>query len=731
MKKLISIVLIIAIVFALAACGSGRGEQAQITMPQETGTYTATAAEQYIEPTVEETGAIYGRNSLILPDENVIIYQAVKSGESIYLYGMGAANTQMLYKTDLACTAFEKIALPEDLRIYSISADLNGGINMLGMNEDGEFILSALVDGALSDGAALPMLDEYLNNTITQIFEVENGFIVFTATEILALNADGKLNKGLGAYYRLGTCLPREDGTIMLISQERSDPAAKSPTTKTQILSEDFSILESYESNSQFTSFYADYNTDGNTVLAHNVSTLYRFDYENDTKEALINTSASSMTVGNIICLGEEQYFAADYQGPALWEPYNGQAPSQLTLAAYNLDFILSKLIKAYNESGAEYRVNVIDYAMYDEAGKEGQGLVRLRSDIIAGRAPDIYDLSQLPAQLYADKGLFVDMKPYFAGDAPIQYSDFVQSAVKALEYDGGLYYIAPGFNVLTVCGSPNFVGSDNTWTPEEFFAAVEGMNPVDVFGPETTRDTFLAYLIFFLGNEYIDIEKMECHFDAESFQQFLTFAAKLPVECDYSTLDSQPTARAFMGVQPILFCFIGSRALSRMATNNTIFGGKAQYVGFPSNSSGTALAPEALMSMSVSSQNKEGVMDFIYFALDESSLRSDMYCPIIQSQLTKRMGFWEDAYLNENTTLNTFYDGATLLIEAEADIDAVKECFVEIIERMDSTTLYDDGILQIIFRESQAFFAGDISVQQAAASIQSKVQIYLAEQYG
>lgn len=371
-------------------------------------------------------------------------------------------------------------------------------------------------------------------------------------------------------------------------------------------------------------------------------------------------------------------------------------------------------------------------YAKYDEAGHEGQGLDMLRADIAAGFMPDIYDLSQLPAELYAEKGLFEDLKPYFSGDAPVIYSDFVQSAVEVLEYEDGLYYIAPGFEAVTLCGDSSFVGDNGSWRPKDFFNAVDGMAAENVFGPEVTKDIFLYYLLAFLEDEYVDKEKLACDFESQSFQDFLSFAAGLPDDVDYENLDSQPIARAYVGEQPILIRQIGSSAIVFLSFTDTFFGGQAQYVGFPAeSSSGVALLPHALVSMSASSPNKEGVMDFIYFILSPEAQTADMYCPIIQSLLDERMELWEEKYLEQPPILNTYFEDSYIAIEGTTDIGTAKARLKAIIENMDCMMSCDEALLNIIIRESQPFFAGDISVKQASASIQSRAQIYISEQYG
>lgn len=733
-KKSICLILVLAIMVPLGGCKKANevlsaGVSREILDDDKVS--MDRRPNEHSNSDIEGNGIIYVGNRLSFPEQNVTFEQAARLGEKVVMLGTSGEN-QVLYKMDPDGSNVEKLEYSEEERICYICESIDSTVRVLGLNEDGEYTVLSQTEDKEWTKLVLPMLKEYEESIITQITKVENGYIVFTATDILALDAEGILAYNIGKYYRHGICVQQEDGKSIIMAQVIESPGDKSPITRTIVLDSNFSPVARYDSNKQFTAFYADNKSNSTTVLAEFGNVLYRFDYINDTRETLIDMFSSSMNVYSLIYVKEGLLFGLDAHGPSLWQPSNGTSAKQLTLAAYNLDFTLSKLVTEYNNSGANFKINVIDYAKYDEAGHEGQGLDMLRADIVAGFKPDIYDLSQLPAELYAEKGLFEDLKPYFSGDAPVIYSDFVQSAVEVLEYEDGLYYIAPGFEAVTLCGDSSFVGDNGSWRPKDFFNAVDGMAAENVFGPEVTKDIFLYYLLAFLEDEYVDKEKLACDFESQSFQDFLSFAAGLPDDVDYENLDSQPIARAYVGEQPILIRQIGSSAIVFLSFTDTIFGGQAEYVGFPAeSSSGVALLPHALVSMSASSPNKEGVMDFIYFILSPEAQTADMYCPIIQSLLDERMELWEEKYLEQPPILNTYFEDSYIAIEGTTDIGTAKARLKAIIENMDCMMSCDEALLNIIIRESQPFFVGDISVKQASASIQSRAQIYISEQYG
>lgn len=725
-RRIISIVLALVVVFSFAACGSDNKQEdaAPRAKVQSLANEKAGAKELDVYSDLGET---YSKELLMLPDANAVLLGAVKADGAIYMYGTFSNGEQVLYKMDIETRAFERIDIPQNCEIHKLFAAPDGSAGLLCFGENGEYILCSFKQNEGWSVQTLPMLEEYEDDIITQIYQTGRGFVVFTTDSILLLDADGNQLKKLGSYAHVGTCFLRQDGAAVVIAQAE-EGIDKISELKTTVLGADFEVLESYKSNRDFTAFYDTF--DDGSILAQKADTAYKYDYINDTAQPLVNTSSSGMSPNSIIIIDEENLFSLNSGRPYIWYPQGADGVTALTLGAYNPEVILLDYINTYNENSTKYKINVLDYAAYDE-NNDGQGLTRLRTDIISGNVPDIYDLSNLPAELYARRGILEDLTPYFSETSAVSYEAFTPGAIKALETNGGLYYITPTYEVISICGDVSFVGDKGSWTPEDFFTATANILPADVFGPETTKNTFLSYLLTFMGDEYIDKETLQCHFDEDSFARFLEFAAQLP-DAQSDAAYSSPSARAYVGKQPILLEQIGVSAIGFLAFADTIFNGNAQYVGFPTNSSsGVAMMPHSVLAMSSQTQSKDGVMDFMYFLLSEPMQKEMPFCPIIKDVLVDTMEQWEKEYLEYPPMLYTTYDGASVEIEGKTDPDTAKVRLLNIIESVDCTTLYDEEILGILTREAQPYFMGQIPVESAVANIQAKVKLYLSEQYG
>ena len=736
MKKGIVILLLLSMLLTFTACGSNSAPETNES-PAETEVKKEQKEEHSSDSkngeeldVYSDGGEVYYRELLMLPDGDVMLSQTVDAGENIYLYGKINRTEEVLYKMDKEGLEFEKIQLPEECSIFRFTPAVGNELCGLCGSEENEYSVQLLdAEGNWSE-LQLPMLDEYEENGLLWIYPTENGYVAMTAYRILALDKAGNKIKEIGTYSGMADCFSLSDGRIIVVGGVADKPGGET-ITRTMVLDKDFNTLESYDSERVF-GYYNFVSEDGSRILCGNMDTVFSFDYKNDSIEPLINSTLSGMNASTLIDMGDGVYFSLKDGAPYLWRRNDGSSATVLTLAAYNLDMSLSKYIELYNEKSTDYKIKVVDYAAFDNVGADGQGLNRLRTDIISGKTPDIFDLSNLPAQLYAAHGIFEDLKPYLNADAPVQYDSLIPSAVKALEYKDGLYYITPQFQIITVCGNESFAGSGDTWTVDDFFAAVDGMNPVNVFGPETTKNVFLSYVLTFLGKEYMDVNTGKCNFTDESFVRFLEFAAAIPDDGASVSDGSQPSGRAYAGKQALLLNSLGNGAIGFMSFDDAIFGGQARYVGFPTNSSnGIAMEPDALVAMSVSSQHKDGVMDFIYFLLGDGRQKAGNTMPINKNILPERMDSWEKTYNEYPKVLHTLCDGASIEIEGEIDPEIAKNRINELIDRIDCSTLYDEAVMDIVIKECQPYFAGQMSSEQAAANIQSKVQIYLSEQYG
>ena len=65
----------------------------------------------------------------------------------------------------------------------------------------------------------------------------------------------------------------------------------------------------------------------------------------------------------------------------------------------FNGDQLLRNAVSSFNALSPDYRIELIDYGVYNEGYDVSVGMNRLNADITAGNEPDIYDLCSGPAE--------------------------------------------------------------------------------------------------------------------------------------------------------------------------------------------------------------------------------------------------------------------------------------------------------------------------------------------
>lgn len=685
-----------------------------------------------IKDLTEDSGEMYSGTVLLPPDGGVFLLDAAFCGKTAYFWGMDSEGKNVFYSLSGDGSHLERQNIEENLQVLAICDSQEEHLSVLTINEDGEFLLS-VHNGVKIEQVSFSGLEELTDDVICQVADAEKGYVLLTSKQILVLDKDSLSVTNLGEYYGAARCIFSEDGQPLIVKGLPPAPGSVESDTEITVLDENLKPISKYKCTGQFTAFFKD-NTEESTVLAYEDNTVYRLNYRDGGKQAIINTQLSGLIPNIFIKLKSDCFLSVGGGKATIWKPNDSSGSQMLTLATYGINYHLEELVRRYNESESDYKILIEDYSVFDKDGGQGAGISRLTADIVSGFTPDIYDLSVLPAELYARRGILEDLSPYFEGADDIRFPALSANAEKALKVDTGIYYIMPSYSILTVCGDRKTVGNAEAWTTEDFFKAVENTEPATVFGPEMTRDRFLANVLLFQKSNYLDTKNCCCNFSDPVFVKLLEFAAALPDNCDYSELNSDSWARVATGDQLLLMEWFDNNALSYISWANTIFNGSAQFVGFPSECYGEAAVPSALLSVSSSSQNKDAALNFISFILCDTVQGDYLLAPdfpVVDKNLRERLSIYQARYQKYPELLhcNDGYSGIT--IEGIMPRDKAEETLTGIVCRADLLAAYDETIIDIVLQECQPFFAGDISANQAAANIQSKAGIYIAEQYG
>ena len=149
-------------------------------------------------------------------------------------------------------------------------------------------------------------------------------------------------------------------------------------------------------------------------------------------------------------------------------------------------------------------------------------------------------------------------------------------------------------------------------------------------------------------------------------------------------------------------------------------YGSASSWKGYPSLSGEPyhKMSSQLRLSMNSASKNKEGAWAFLEFLLSRENQE--------RSRLLASFPVRKDSF--EQYIRTPSQTAEPKEIDAAAQDTAL---LMETIQasHMDNRNI-DDDVFRIVCEESEAFFAGDKTVEEVTGLIQNRVQLYLSERY-
>lgn len=409
-----------------------------------------------------------------------------------------------------------------------------------------------------------------------------------------------------------------------------------------------------------------------------------------------------------------------------------------LTYGTYYLSFYDERDITAFNSQSKEYRIEVQEYG--DDSMSIDEKKEVYAKELEAGKIPDIIDLTHCPMNLETLilAGAVEDLTPYLETDESIKREDYVPNAFSAYERDGKLYAIMSYFGVEVFVGKVDEIGEEKTWTVDDVMALMDSKDAEVKLLSGADKWSIMQIMCNMNQNLFIDKENGTCSFTGEEFKKILEFANQFPDEGkDDSTLDDLRCGRTLLYRELII-----SVQLYQMY--EYMFGGPVNTIGYPSfGESGLTFKPYGTtVAMSTHSENKEGVWEFIRFNVSQERQENvgSPYggFPILKSALEKQFEkdmtpkYVKDENGNQQempkTTWAKTMGDEVFSVEVYAASEEQVNRVRAMIEAAQNGESMDSGVLNIIIEEASGYFEGHKSVEDVAAVVQNRVQLYLNE---
>ncbi len=426
-----------------------------------------------------------------------------------------------------------------------------------------------------------------------------------------------------------------------------------------------------------------------------------------------------------------------------------------LTYAAMYLGYDVRSQIIEFNKTSDKYRIEVRDYSEFATAEDSSAGLTRLNTEIVAGNVPDMLETSSIPLRQYAAKGLLEDLWPFIEGDTDIGgRAGVMEHVLNAAEQDGKLYEIFTNFAIRTVAGPKNIVGDRMSWTLADLQEALAKMpEGCAIFGQTDTKTDMLSNVMAQNADSFVDWSTGQCRFDSEDFKALLAFCNSFPAEYDWENSQDEwedPYTRIISGKQMLTSVYF-SQLRWDFLENDGLFKsqGGAAFIGYPREDGGvgSGFTTNGGVAMSAACKDKEGAWSFMRTRLlsqstDEESARYWSNFPVNKADFDKMV---EEAMtvqyeqdengqplLDENgqpiEIKETWWISDDLQLEQGAVTQEQYDRFMALYNAVDSVYYFDEAIYDIVADMAGAYFAGDRSLDDTAAQIQSRVTLYVNE---
>lgn len=409
-----------------------------------------------------------------------------------------------------------------------------------------------------------------------------------------------------------------------------------------------------------------------------------------------------------------------------------------LTFGTYYLSYYAERDIVAFNRQSSKYRIEVKEYGDAGTSFEEKADL--FATEITSGQMPDMIDITYCPVSVdtLVSSGLLEDLNPYLDGDETIAREDYIESVMKAYERDGKLYAIMPYYGVDVIIGKVSDLGENATWTVEDVMAIADSKgNGVELL-PGSDKYEILWMMCTMNQKLFVDKEAGTCDFSGEEFKKILEFANRFPAEANYDlSLEKLKSGETMLYRDTIT-------SVQNYQMYEFMFGEPINLIGFPTfEESGLTLSSNGTtVAMSAKSSNKEGVWEFIRFNLTKDRQENvgspNGGFPILRSALEKQFENDRKPEYDINAegieteipkgTWTMGGGGMNFTVDVYAATEEQTDKIREMIEHAQSNERMEQEIFSIINEEASGYFEGQKSVEDAAAVVQNRVQLYLNE---
>lgn len=414
-----------------------------------------------------------------------------------------------------------------------------------------------------------------------------------------------------------------------------------------------------------------------------------------------------------------------------------------------SLPYSIDEAVYQFNETNPDYfaRLSYLSYEdFYDGTSRveepeswtayDNKATLELTNqltvDLLSGDAPDII-LDAAGCQQLNNDDYLLDLNEFVNGENGLDTSLYYNNVFEAANYNGKLYQIPLAFSVNGISTSPeNAPANGIGYTYEEYAELVRtvgnGKDPKAAF---TDRLEYFASGLQEMGDLFIDSETSTVNFQNADFYSFANYCL--------NTIPENAIYDDYLGSMDIYsnFTEFNETNLTTLRDYATMIYGEEERGIFGLSSDGRGPSINVVQSAAISANcsDIDGAWDFVLCLLSEDiqyQAGNDFLNPVNKAAArTVSAEFMNSINQTYEENIEYYPDLSPIELRSMGIYECSEETmerYLELLETADHVQGIDSAILDIAVEEIPAFFTGQKSIEDVAATINNRAQTVIDE---
>ncbi len=399
----------------------------------------------------------------------------------------------------------------------------------------------------------------------------------------------------------------------------------------------------------------------------------------------------------------------------------------EITVFSLQESKTVRQAISLFQMKNSDVKVNYI-VAMGLEGGIVSDYIMALNTELLAGNGADILLLDGLPVDSYLQKGVLADYSDIIK---PLEESgELLSNITSCYGADGKVYQMPLRFSVPLIMGKQEALSSVNKM--DDIISYIAKNNEIPYSSPTSYRCLLQNYLALYSKQFYKD-----GLLDKKQLVNFLndlkiiaenTNAMETNKENDLTNLNTDIIDCDTLFHGDILGIAYGRFSSDMVQVTNITSLILPEVLneqdGMDIAPINQLFVPKGMVGLNKASKETALAKQFIKFLFSEVAQSADLNngFPINMKSIEKWMAEERENFMYGD------YDKEGNVMKGEWPLKEVRENLLKTMQGLTAPVEINQIVDSIIIKETLPFFAGKISVEQAADMVESKINTYLSE---